>query len=418
MQKILMVAFHYPPYEGGSGVHRTLKFSRYLPEDGWLPIVLSATPRAYSRIGTEQLAEIPEEVIVHRAFALDTARHLSLGGHYLRVTALPDPWATWWCPAVLAGLKLIRKYRPSVIWSTYPIATAHLIAFTLQRLTGLPWVADFRDSMTEEGYPRDVWSRRFCRWIEKHTVLNSSRVVFTTNLTKRMYLERYPHVGPDRFIVIPNGYDEEDFAGLDVASSHSSNNGQPVRLVHSGVIYPDDRDPTAFFQALSRLKKDRQISVSGLKIDLRASGSEVYYRSLIHEYGIDDIVQLLPAISHREAIEDCWQADGLLLFQAASCNHQIPAKVYEYLRLGKPILALTPDEGDTTGVLNEAGGATVVNLADENAIACAIPEFINRVRQSTHPLPSSKSVERYNRKNHAMELAHCLNELGKAGELR
>lgn len=407
-----MIAFHYPPFQGGSGVHRTLKFSRYLPEHGWQPIVLSANPRAYLNTDAEQLAEIPEEVIIKRAFALDAARHLSLRGSYLRVLALPDQWVSWWLPAVLCGLKLIRKYRPSIIWSTYPIATTHLIGLTLQRLTGLPWIADFRDSMTEEGYPRDIWSRRCYRWIEKQTVLHSSRVVFTTNLTKQMYLKRYPQVMRDRFTVIPNGYDEEDFAGLGATRLNGGSKGHVVRLVHSGVIYPDDRDPKAFFKALSRLKKEGRISSNGLKIDLRASGSEAYYGSLIHEFGIGDIVHLLPAISHREAIEDCMHADALLLFQAASCNHQVPAKVYEYLRLSKPILALTADEGDTASVLRETGGATIVDLSDENVIAAVLPEFIARVRNSAHLLPRLESVQRYNRKNQAIELSHCLDDLG------
>ncbi len=59
MKKVLMVAFHYPPYEGGSGVHRTLKFSRYLPENAWQPIVLSAQPKAYPQTGKKQLQPIP-----------------------------------------------------------------------------------------------------------------------------------------------------------------------------------------------------------------------------------------------------------------------------------------------------------------------------------------------------------------------
>ena len=107
----------------------------------------------------------------------------------------------------------------------------------------------------------------------------------------------------------------------------------------------------------------------------------------------------------------CADADALLLFQAASCNHQIPAKVYEYLRLQKPILALTPHEGDTAALLDEVGGATVVDLADVAALVSAIPEFINRVRSGRHPLCSSEAVRRYARSRQACDLARTLNEL-------
>jgi hypothetical protein len=127
-----MIAYHYPPFCGGSGVLRTLKFSRYLPEQGWRPIALSANPRAYPQCGEEQLSEIPRSAVVERAFALDTARHLAIRGAYARWLAQPDRWSSWWFGAVPAGLRLIRTYRPEVIWSTYPIPTAHLIglAFT------------------------------------------------------------------------------------------------------------------------------------------------------------------------------------------------------------------------------------------------------------------------------------------------
>ena len=91
-----------------------------------------------------------------------------------------------------------------------------------------------------------------------------------------------------------------------------------------------------------------------------ASGFEDYYAGILKELKIDDIVQLLSALPYRKALEDCARADALLLFQAASCNHQIPAKAYEYLRLGKPVLALTPVVGDTAKLLEEVGGATLL----------------------------------------------------------
>src|SRR5438132_13514328 len=147
MKKVLMIAFHFPPYSGGSGIHRTLKFTRYLPEFGWQPIVLTASRQAYGARAKDDY-QIPKGVEVARAFALDTKRHLSLRGKYFQSLALPDQWVTWWPGAVALGCNLIRKHRPDVIWSTYPIATAHLIGLTLYRLIGIPWVAYIRDPWT------------------------------------------------------------------------------------------------------------------------------------------------------------------------------------------------------------------------------------------------------------------------------
>src|SRR5215831_3848014 len=177
MNRVLMIAFHYPPCAESSGVHRALKFSRYLRDAEWDPVVLTVHPRAYERATAHQLREIPAGTPVHRAFALDASRHLSFRGTFPRFMALPDRWANWWLSAVPAGLRLIRRHRPQVIWSTYPVATAHLIGLTLHRLTGLPWVADFRDPMTEDDYPPDPLRRRLCGWIERRTAARAARLV-------------------------------------------------------------------------------------------------------------------------------------------------------------------------------------------------------------------------------------------------
>src|SRR5689334_22761039 len=100
MRRVLIVAYHFPPQTGSSGHLRALKFSRYLPENGWLPSVLTVNPRAYERVDDRQLSEIPPDINVLRPFALDTQRHLSFRGRYSLYTALPDRWVTWCLGAI------------------------------------------------------------------------------------------------------------------------------------------------------------------------------------------------------------------------------------------------------------------------------------------------------------------------------
>ena len=219
----------------------------------------------------------------------------------------------------------------------------------------------------------------------------------------------------DRFAVIPNGYDDEDFVGLRTAIADGGAKRGVIRLLHSGVIYPDDRDPKAFFKALSRLKKEGQISANALKIDLRASGSETYYEKLLASFEISDIVRLFPPLPYRQALLDCANADGLLLLQAASCTHQIPAKAYEYLRIGKPILGLTPIDSDTGTLLSEANGATIIDLADEKAMFEGIPKFIAALADCTHPTPDANYAGRYSRRNQTSRLAEVFSELAGNG---
>jgi glycosyltransferase involved in cell wall biosynthesis len=409
--RVLMVAYHYPPFFGSSGVHRTLKFSRYLPSMGWQPIVLTAHQRAYAATRVEQVKEIPDSVVVHRAFAMDAKRHLAIRGRSLRLFSIPDAWASWWFSAVPQGLRLVTRYRPQVLWSTFPIATAQLIALTLHRATGLPWVLDLRDPMIEGDYPADPSIHRAYRWIERHCVERASRLVFTTDSTREMYLGRYPGVSPQRCLVITNGYDEADFDRIGAIDGRAGE--ARVRMVHSGLIYPEERDPRPLFRAIAMLKESGRVSSETFVLDLRAPGSDDCCRRWIDEMRIGDIVRILPSLPYREALADCATASALLLLQDELCDRQIPAKAYEYLRLGLPILALTTAQGDTASLLRRTGGGTVLGLRDADAIADGLPRFLDAVRLGHHPIASVATVRQFSREAQTRALARILSETAR-----
>lgn len=411
VKRVLMIAYHYPPLLGSSGIQRTLKFSQYLPDYGWEPIVLTAHPRAYSSVSGDQMREVPDGLLIERAFALDTARHLSLRGSYPAWLALPDRWVSWWLGAAPAGLRLIRKHRPRLIWSTYPIASAHLIAATLARLSGLPWVADFRDPMTDEGYPANPAQRRIYQRIEKHAVHHCVRAVCTTEGTARMYRERFPTVPESRFTTIGNGYDEENFAS---AAANPGMKDRKTTLLHSGVLYPSERDPRLFFAALSELLRAGAIGGANLKIVLRASGHDAYLAPLVEEFGIRELVELAPPIGYHAALSEMLSADALLVLQASNCNHQIPAKLYEYFRARRPILALTDPAGDTAAAVNEAQGGVVVPLDSKAAIVSEFPRFLQLVREGLAPIATSDKVVQYSRKSRTAELSRLFDAVSAA----
>lgn len=410
MNKLLLVAFHFPPQVGSSGLLRSLKFSRNLLAHNWRATVLTAKTRAYEKLDPSQLSQIPPEVKVVRAFALDTKRHLSMGGRYPDVLALPDRWVTWSLGAIPAGLRIIRRQKIDIIFSTFPIATAILIGWNLHRLTGRPWVADFRDLMTEDDYPVDPRTRRVYRSLESKAVHHAARIIFTAPSAVEEYLRRYPELNREKCVVIANGYEEEDFQGITTENSASREHSPPLCLVHNGLIYPQERDPRPFFRALSRLKKEGRLGPA-VQIDLRASGSDDLYSKMLTELDLTDVVKLLPAVPYRESLKESAAADGLLLLQSAWCSRQIPAKAYEYLRLRRPILALTNTDGDTGRLLEETGGATIAALEDEEAIYRALPEFLSNLRAGSHPLPDPKISSRFSRREQAADLARVLDEV-------
>lgn len=411
-----MVAYHYPPVQVSSGLQRTLAFSRDLGDYGWSPLILSTHTRAYADTDDDQLKDIPQGVPVVRAFALNSRKHLSIGGRYLDLLALPDPWASWWFGGVWSGLRLIRQYRPKVIWSTYPIATSHLIGLTLHKLTGLPWIADFRDSMTDPTYPREAARRRVFLWIERKTIEACSKAVFTTPGAVSMYKKRYPAEPDEKWLQLPNGYNEEIFAEAETDISRcfttSPQEGtRVVKLIHSGVIYPDERDPEVFFQALSNLKKQRLIDKQRLNIILRAAGHDEVFQKSLNRLEIDDIVQLKPRIPYRHALKEMISADGLMILQAANCNHQVPAKLYEYFRARRPILALTDASGDTAHTLREAGVSDIAPLDDIGSIEETLLQFIISIENGSATVASDIVIERYSRQTTSERLASCLDSL-------
>ena len=402
-----MIAYHFPPMAGSSGIQRTLRFAQQLPEFGWQPIVLTADPRAYERTSDDLLDEVPAGLVVKRAFALDTARHLSIGGRYLRRLARPDRWMTWRFGGASAGHSLIREHSPDVLWSTYPIATAHVIGHALARRSGLPWIADFRDPMAQDGYPSDPRTWRSFKQIETDAVADARFSTFTTPGAAREYQRRYP-ASTDRIRVLENGFDEESFNGLSPGSAREPLIAGAVTLLHSGIVYPSERDPTQFFMAIAQMADAGDVRPGELVVRFRAAGHDDLLRSLAQQYGIEPFIELSPPIPYRAALAEMMRADGLLVLQAANCNEQIPAKIYEYLRAGRPIVTLTDPAGDTAGVVRAAGLDAIARLDDVAEIVTLLRRFVASMRAGHAELPAPAYVAASSRRGRTSELVALL----------
>jgi glycosyltransferase involved in cell wall biosynthesis len=412
-KRALMIAFHFPPQAASSGIQRTLSFSKHLGNNGWEPLVISAHPRAYSAQNPTQLASVPPQLVVRRVFALDAKRHMGIKGRYPEALALPDRYSSWWLGAVPAGLSLIRQYKPQVIWSTFPVSTAHLIGLTLHRLTGLPWVADFRDPMLQSTYPSSKVQRKIYQWIEHQTITRCQMAVFTTHSAMDSYRTRFPHLPPAKFVVIENGYDEDGFATQAPAAATA---GRRITLVHSGVLYQTGRDPSPFLAAIAALKRQGQASAASLRIVLRAPGELALVAALASKHGVADIVEVLPAVPYRDALHEMLAADGLIVFQGKPFNTQIPAKVYEYFRAGKPILGLVDPHGETARVLAEAGFTCQATPDAVAAIAPVLKAFIEQVDGGTAHTASAELIARSSRAGRARELAAVFDRATRAVE--
>ncbi len=405
-----MLAFQFPPYSQSTGSQRTLAFIRHLPQFGWKPIVITARESAYPHIDNATLQDIPPGTEVLRAWGFDVARKLAVRGIYPRALATPDRWNSWIIGGVIAGLKAVREHRPAALWATFPTPSALATALILRRMTGLPLVGDLRDPMIYETWPDNAWERRVYGFLERRLVRAASAIVVTTPGACRLYRERYP-ASAEKFHVIPNGMEADHSPSSPATEPSRSEN---ITLLHSGLMEIPDRDPSAFFEAIGLLAAAAPQSAKSLRVILRASGKEALYGEMVKRQGLDDIVNILGRVPRAAAMEEMLSADGLLLFQGKHCNRQIPAKAYEYLFTGKPIVGLMDSGGDTHALVRGDWGVPYcADMDNAPAIARTLEKFIDDVRHDRLYVPPTSLRERHTRRAQTVKFAALLDEIAK-----
>ncbi|MBD3223796.1 MAG: glycosyltransferase, partial [Caldithrix sp.] len=235
MKNVLIISYYWPP-AGGPGVQRVLKFARYLPEQGWRPIILTVSRGAFPAIDNSLTTEVPDDCVVYRTAnpepdqwynrltgaRKDTA--LPVGvlakdkqgwkqrlAFWLRLNLfIPDAKLGWKPFAVHAARKIIKNHRPSVIFSSSPPPTVHLIARKLSKRYHIPWIADFRDPWTNIHYYQNRRSR-LSQWIdrrlEQKVVRDSTKAITVSPPFARLIAGNQA----DSMHIIPNGFDASDF---------------------------------------------------------------------------------------------------------------------------------------------------------------------------------------------------------------
>lgn len=415
---VLMVAFFFPPL-GGAGVQRSVKFAKYLPRSGWQPVVLTSNSQRYHALDPTLQAEVPETVQVIRTAIWETGPvyewlyklRLDPLARWLRGREagflLPDNRIGWLPFAYTAGLRAIQSERVDVIFTTSAPYTAHLIGWALKQRTGKPWVADFRDEWLE--LPHLGWTglRRTSVARMERAVLSGADVISVT--TDRIGALLADKVGAaNKVWTIPNGYDEEDFAEA-AARGVRGREGKFV-ITYTGSLYPP-QSPTSFLHALARLIRDEQ--GFGLDAEVRFIGPGVE-RSTIDALGLDGIVYTTQqSIPHLDALTELLSASVLLLIHSTARGpYVVPGKIFEYLRAGKPILALVPPDSVAAGMVHDIGAGVVVAPEDIEQICEAVGRYYRRWKAGTLTTsPRRELVQQYDRQRTARQLADAFESL-------
>jgi glycosyltransferase involved in cell wall biosynthesis len=386
MQKVLIVTYYWPP-GSGAGVQRWLKFSKYITKQGWEPLILTVDPdfAVYSAIDNSLNNEIPADLTVYKTrarnyfslykkdkskipsagFAIDEEKgfvsHITrfLRGNFF----IPDPRRGWNRFAFKKACEIIETQKTDRIITTSPPHSTQLIGLKLKkRYPGIRWIADLRDPWTdiyyyEKFYPTFL-SKRIDSAYEKKVLKSADRIITVGNSLKELFSSKIPGIG-EKIVVISNGHDEEDFAGL------TASKPDIFTISYVGTLsgsYPVD----GFLKAL------KPFIEKGISFRLRFTGVvSPEQKVLISSAAGPSNIEFIPFSAHSIAVRNMLDSSALLLIipDHQSSRSIITGKLFEYLASGKPVICLGPADGDAAEILKETGHGKTFNYDDSEGIS-------------------------------------------------
>ncbi|MFH1036333.1 MAG: glycosyltransferase [Pseudomonadota bacterium] len=370
MNKVLFVSYVFPPV-GGAGVQRALKFVKYLGQYGWRAVVLTPDRPSAPVLDHSLAKDLPPGQVVRRLPSLEPAApqgdgdggngHSALARLKTLVSGLlfPDRNVLWLPTALVGALAAARRHQAQAVLVTAPPFSAFLLGWAVARFSGLPLVLDFRDDWSgffSKGYAAKGGGRLWpalVRGLEGFLVRAASRVIGNTpEMTQGLWRR---HGGPpEKYVWIPNGYDPADFAGLAEAPP-PADGPRPLRLLYTGTVF-ESHPLDDLWAALALLSPEQR---RGYEVEIvgRVVAGQVV------DPGLEGLtVRVLPYEPHDRVIRRMAGADVLLLTLAGlpGLELMVPAKLFEYLAVRRPVLGILPQGAASKIIEATRAGATVV----------------------------------------------------------
>jgi len=398
---------------GLSGVQRTLKFVKYLPDFGWDPVVLTSYPDDYYAYDETLDSEIEGKIDrVYRARKYKKSKSSlekkpkpfpsyfkqKVGSALLRTIYLPDSKINWKAPALRKAETIFKEHEIEAIFATAPPYTDFLLAAELSKKYGVPFIADYRDVWVENPFhfhPTPIHKHKNTK-MEEMVLNHARRIIVITRHHKELLVSKYPFISHIDITIIPHGYDPEDFKEHEEVKP----NPDKFTITHSG-LFQDDRTPKFFFKALTNFFKKNKGAKDVLEARFIGLMRKPHLK-LIKKYGLEKNVNCLGYLQHSDTIRNLMESDVLWLM--LNDTVRTPGKLYEYFGAKKPILACLPD-GAMKQLVKEYGSAITTIPNDVEAIEEAIRSLYELWKTRNLPKPELSFTEKYNRKQLAFELS-------------
>lgn len=362
---------------------------RFVPK---APAQVPGLPRADAQGASTPVSERPQSLARRAIDFVDT------------VTSIPDTESGWIAPAICRAI-FARRLRPDVLYSTAPSWSAQIIGYVLARYWRCRWVADFRDPWARGPWREDRSAITLRSWqaLEHRVVKRADAVVFNTRRTMNEFDSFY---GPDvsgKLHLVRNGCDVQEFEGL---SPHA--NAEFV-LLHAGSLY-GGRRPEVLFEAIASGVAGGWVDPRRFKLRLLGATPDSRSQAVVAKYGLDQAVEFTARVPRRQSLEAIASASALLLLQQGHAL-SVPAKTYEYLAAGRPILALTGD-GETADVIRASGVGVVAPASDPEVVGQALQAVMEMARRGV----SRPAPDVYDGAERARELVSILWNQAFAGD--
>ncbi|MCG2796517.1 MAG: glycosyltransferase [Actinomycetia bacterium] len=424
LRRVLIISYNYPP--GGTyGSVRAMKLAKYLPSRGWQPTVLTVS-RDRTRLGSWSVSDgiLPGVKVVRAPFPdiLTSVKDLLSGLGLLRKSgpgtesrpdlsagkarslksflepvfwwakrwaSFPDRYALWFPFAFLRGLLELRSGDYDAILSTSPPFMDHLVASALQRVSGLPWVADCRDPWSQNPYQEFTpLELRAATRLEKKALSPAGAIITVSeplaDLMKELHGGR-----PGGVLTITNGFDPDDYPGRQKLKKGA------FLITHTGMFYGKKRDPVVILETVEELIDEGAISREDVR--LRFYGPEGSELPRIKEsLKYREIIEIGGFVPHSESIAHQRESTVLLtpLWEHPYSAMGYGGKVFEYMGSRRPILAWNPAGGVLVDLLRETGAG--VSVAERSELKKVLSMWFDQFRE-TGTVKYEGSVERINR---------------------
>lgn len=429
MKKVLIITYYWPP-SGGAGVQRWLKFTKYLPEYGWIPYVLTVDENfaSYPQTDISLNSEIDPNLKVFRTKSFEplqlykkfgSSKEVPFGGfsnsgkinikekiaRTIRGNLfIPDARIGWNRYAYNKAAEIIENENIGVVITTGPPHSTHLIGKKLRNKYPVKWLADFRDPWTDIYYYKSLYHTCLARWIDKRmerSVIQNCDEFITVSNDVKLILSSKTKDLTKKGITITNGYDDEDFQDPQI------NRCETFTITYTGTIarsYHIDNFILAIQQLPSSIRDQIVIRFVG------NVPNEIVLMFI--EAGLKDHLEIIKYVPHPKAIQYMFETTVLMMAIPDTPNNAgiITGKLFEYLASRRPILALGPKNGEVDRILEETKSGKLFEYDQTDEIKEYIILLFNKFTLNTLA-PNSGDIIKYSRNSLTGDISTVLNNL-------